>query len=110
MLSTKPPATAFIAATGDGNYLLTPKPDAIADAPQGPAARQRQLDVVQLHRIVLDKLLGLDRRRSRAWATCSTSARPTRRSHLVACGEANIAFLIKPITLDQLRDVSLAGE
>ena len=25
-------------------------------------------------------------------------------------GQANIAFLIKPITLDQLKDVSLSGE
>jgi len=29
---------------------------------------------------------------------------------MVRNGEADVAFLIKPITLDQLRDVSLAGD
>ena len=29
---------------------------------------------------------------------------------LVESGDADVAFLIKPITLDQLRDVSLSGE
>ncbi len=52
--------TAMIAATGDGNYLLTAKPDVIAAELTDIPARQAQLDVVQLHRIILDKLLGLD--------------------------------------------------
>ena len=29
---------------------------------------------------------------------------------MVDSGDADVAFLIKPITLDQLRDVSLSGE
>jgi len=35
---------------------------------------------------------------------------PTQISEMVTSGEADIAFLIKPITLDQLKDVSLSGD
>src|SRR5882757_3201168 len=50
---------AFLAATREGNYLLKAKPEAIAAALQGVTERQRQLDVVQLHSLVLEQLLGL---------------------------------------------------
>jgi uncharacterized protein (DUF1015 family) len=102
--------TAFIAATGDGNYLLTAKPEAMAEALKDLPARQRQLDVVQLHRIVLDKLLGLDQETITRLGNVEYLREVDEAVALVANGEANIAFLIKPITLDQLKDVSLAGD
>jgi uncharacterized protein (DUF1015 family) len=101
---------SFIAATGDGNYLLTPKPDAIAPLMEGLPARQRQLGVAQLHTVVLDHLLGLDP----ATITRLGNVRYIRDAQesvsMVSSGDADVAFLIKPITLDQLRDVSLSGE
>ena len=104
------PGDSFIAATGDGNYLLTPKPDAIAPLMEGLPARQRQLGVAQLHTVVLDHLLGLDP----ATITRLGNVRYIRDAQesigMVESGDADIAFLIKPITLEQLRDVSLSGE
>ena len=101
---------SFIAATGDGNYLLTPKPDAIAPLMQGLPTKQRQLGVAQLHTIVLDHILGLDP----ATITRLGNVRYIRDAQesvaMVQSGDADVAFLIKPITLDQLRDVSLSGE
>ena len=102
--------TAFLAATGDGNYLLTPKPEVIADALNDLPARQRQLDVVQLHRIILDKLLGLDQDTITRLGNVRYIREADEAIGLVASGEADIAFLIKPITLDQLKDVSLSGD
>ncbi|MBS1798458.1 MAG: DUF1015 domain-containing protein [Acidobacteria bacterium] len=102
--------TAFIAATGDGNYLLTAKPEAMEEALKDLPARQRQLDVVQLHRIVLDKLLGLDQETITRLGNVQYLREADEAAALVTNGEANIAFLIKPITLDQLKDVSLAGD
>ena len=102
--------TAFIAATGDGNYLLTAKPDVIAAALTDIPARQRQLDVVQLHRIILDKLLGLDQETITRLGNVHYIREADEAVALVAAGEADIAFLIKPITLDQLKDVSLSGD
>jgi uncharacterized protein (DUF1015 family) len=102
--------TAFIAVTIDGSYLLTAKQEAIdpllADLPM----RQRRLEVVQLHRVVLDKLLGLDQETITRLGSVSYLREADEAAKMVTEGDANIAFLIKPITLDQLRDVSLAGD
>ena len=102
--------TAFLAATGDGNYLLTPKPEAIAAALTDLPDRQRQLDVVQLHRVILDKLLGLDQETITRLGNVRYIREADEAIGLVSSGEADIAFLIKPITLDQLKDVSLSGD
>jgi len=107
---TKSPGDSFIAATGDGNYLLTPKPDAIAALLQNLPPRQRQLGVAQLHAVVLDHLLGLTEDKIRATGRIQYLREADEAVALVESGEANIAFLIKPITLDQLKDVSLSGE
>ncbi len=104
------PGTAFIAATGDGNYLLTAKPDVMAEVLKDLPARQRHLDVVQLHRVVLDKLLGLDQETITRLGSVAYIREADEAVSMVSSGEADIAFLIKPITLDQLKDVSLAGD
>ena len=103
-------STAMIAATGDGNYLLTAKPDVIAAELTDIPARQAQLDVVQLHRIILDKLLGLDLDTITRLGSVKYIREAEEAVALVTSGEADIAFLIKPITLDQLKDVSLSGD
>jgi uncharacterized protein (DUF1015 family) len=104
------PGDSFLAATGDGNYLLTPKPEAIAPLLAGLPPKQRQLGVAQLHTVVLDHLLGLTEDRIRATGNIQYLREAAEAVALVKSGEANIAFLIKPITLDQLKDVSLSGE
>jgi uncharacterized protein (DUF1015 family) len=102
--------TAFLAATGDGNYLLTPKAEAIAEALKNISLRQRQLDVVQLHSIILDKLLGLDQETITRLGNVRYIREADEAISLVTSGDADVAFLIKPITLDQLRDISLSGD
>jgi len=103
-------ADSFIAATGDGNYILTPKLRQIAPLLEALLPKQRQLGVAQLHAVVLHKLLGLDP----ATVTQLGNVRYIREAEeavaLVESGDADIAFLIKPVTLDQLRDVSFSGE
>jgi len=104
------PGESFIAATGDGNYLLTPKPDEIAPLMAGLPVKQSQLGVAQLHKVVLDKLLGLDQDTITRLGNVHYIRDAQEAVGLVESGDADIAFLIKPITLDQLRDVSLSGE
>ncbi len=102
--------TAFLAVTQDGTHLLKAKPEPIAAVLSDISPRQAQLNVVQLHRIVLDKLLGLDQET----ITRLGNVRYLRDAHeaaaLVHAGGADVAFLIKPVTLDQLRDISLSGD
>ena len=100
----------FIAITGDGNHLLTAKPDAIKKALAGISPRQAQLDVVQLHSIILDKLLGLSQETITRLGNVRYIREADEAIGLVKSGEADIAFLIRPITLDQLRDISLSGD
>jgi len=100
---------AFIAVTQDSTHLLTAKPDAIKQALADTAPRQAQLDVVQLHSIVLDRILGLDQETITRLGNVRYIREADEAVGLVESGEADIAFLIKPITLDQLRDISLSG-
>lgn len=102
--------TAFIAVTLDGSYLLTAKPDAIAPLLADLPHRQSQLDIVQLHRVVLDKLLGLDEETITRLGSVLYLREADEAAKMVTEGDANLAFLIKPVTLDQLKEVSLAGD
>lgn len=104
------PGVAFLAATGDGNYLLMAKPEAIAAELAEIPARQRQLDVVQLHSLVLERLLGLTPESIHGLEHLRYVREAKDAIDQVANGDANIAFLIKPVTLDQLKDVSFGGE
>ena len=102
--------TAFLVVTRDGSHLLTAKPDAVRAALSDLPARQQQLEVVQLHRLLLDRALGLSQERITALGNVKFIREAKEAVDLVRSGEADIAFLIKPITLDQLKDVSLAGD
>jgi uncharacterized protein (DUF1015 family) len=101
------PGVAFVAATRDGDFLLTPKTEAIASLLTALSPRQQQLDVVQLHKIVLEKLLGLDEEKVRAGNNVRYLREGTDALQQVGSGNADVAFLIKPVTLEQMKDVSL---
>jgi uncharacterized protein (DUF1015 family) len=101
------PGVAFIAATRDGDFLLVPKPDAVAPLLSGLSPRQQQLDVTQLHKVVLEKLLGLNEDTIRAGGNIRYLREVSDALQQLGCGNADVAFLIKPVTLDQMRDISL---
>jgi uncharacterized protein (DUF1015 family) len=101
------PGVAFIAATRDGDFLLTPQPEAIAPLLSGLSPRQQQLDVTQLHKVVLEKLLGLNEETIRAGGNIRYLREASDALQQVGSGNADVAFLIKPVTLDQMRDISL---
>jgi uncharacterized protein (DUF1015 family) len=109
-LLTKTEGVAFVAATRDGNYLLKAKAEPIAKVLSGISHRQAQLDVVQLHSILLDRLLGLNQETITRLGNVRYIREADEALGQVKSGEADVAFLIKPITLDQLRDISLSGD
>jgi uncharacterized protein (DUF1015 family) len=102
--------TAFLVVTRDGNHLLRAKPEAVKAALTGVPARQAQLDVVQLHSILLDRILGLSQERITQLGNVRFIREAVEAVEQVHAGDADVAFLIKPVTLDQLRDVSLSGD
>jgi uncharacterized protein (DUF1015 family) len=102
--------TAFLVVTRDGNHLLQAKPAAVQAALKGVPTRQAQLDVVQLHDILLDRILGLSQEKITQLGNVRLIRDAAEAIEQVHSGQADVAFLIKPITLDQLRDVSLSGD
>jgi uncharacterized protein (DUF1015 family) len=102
--------TAFVAVTAKGWFLLTAKAEAIAGALQSVPARQRQLDIVQLHSLVLEKLLGISQEAIRDQTHLGYLRDAAEAADQVGRGEANVAFLMNPVTMEQLREVAFAGE
>lgn len=102
--------TAFVAATGNGLWLLTAKPEAVSEALAEIPARQRQLDVVQLHSLVLERLLGITPEAIREQKHLRYLRDAAEAVDQAVRGEANVAFLMNPVTMDQLREVAFAGE
>jgi uncharacterized protein (DUF1015 family) len=109
-LSSLQGKTAFVAVTGKGWFLLTAKADAVAEALKGIPARQRQLDIVQLHSLVLEKLLGISQEAMREQTNLRYVRDAAEAADQVARGEANVTFLMNPVTMEQLREVAFAGE
>ena len=102
--------TAFIAVTRAGAFLLRAKPQSVAEALASLPERQRQLDLSCLHSIVLDRLLGLDADKVREQTNIRYLRDAAEGVEQVRNGEANVTFLTKPVTMEQLRVVALAGE
>jgi uncharacterized protein (DUF1015 family) len=98
---------AFVAAARDGNLLLKPKAEEIAPVLAGLSPRQQQLDVTQLHKVVLEKIFGLDEETIRKGEVIRYYREADESVERVKSGKADVAFLIKPVTLEQMRDISL---
>ena len=98
---------AFVAVTREGNLLLTPKPNAISPLLKGLSPRQAQLDVTQLHKVIIEKLLGMDEETVRKGDRIRYYREAEESVERVKSGKADVAFLIKPVTLEQMKDISL---
>ena len=102
--------TAFIAVTAAGSHLMLAKPGAVGEALSDVSERQRQLDVVQLHALVLERLLGIDALAIREQTHVRYLRDAADAIEQVTDGEADAAFLMNPVSLDHLREVAFAGE
>ena len=101
--------TAFVAATRAGASLLRAKAEPVAAALAVLPEHQRQLDLSALHTIVLDKLLGLDAEKVREQTNIRYLRDAGEAVEQVLQGSADVAFLINPVTMEQLREVAFAG-
>jgi uncharacterized protein (DUF1015 family) len=102
--------TAFVAVTRAGTYLLTAKTGPVAEALHGAPSRQRQLGVVQLHSLILERLLGISPEAIREQRNVRYVREAAEAIEHVTKGDANISFLVNPVTLSQLREIAFAGE
>jgi uncharacterized protein (DUF1015 family) len=101
--------TAFVAVTRQGPYLLRAKKGAIHNALGEVSAQQRELDVVQLHRIMLERILGISEDAIRNQEHVKYERDAFQAISWVRQG-ANVAFLMNPAKIEQVRDIAFAGD
>ena len=100
---------SFVAVTKAGAFLLCSKPGPADTALAGLPENQRQLDLSHLHTIILDRLLGLDAEKVREQTNIRYLRDAGEAVDQVRRGEADVAFLTNPVTMEQLREVAFAG-
>jgi hypothetical protein len=102
--------TALLAVTADRAFLLD-RPQAIgAKTFAGLSLRQQSLDVVQLHRCLLEGVLGISEEAIRDQQNISYARDTGEALAQVRRGAANVAFLMNPVRMQQVRDIAFAGE
>jgi uncharacterized protein (DUF1015 family) len=101
--------TAFVAVTRQGPYLMRAKQDAIQHALREVPSLQRDLDVVQLHRIILERVLGISEEAIRNQENVRYERDAFEAISWVRQG-ANVAFLMNPAKIEQVRDIAFGGE
>jgi uncharacterized protein (DUF1015 family) len=101
--------TALLAATAHGGFLLRSRPQIHWNGAASLSERQRALDVVKLHMLVLEGTLGLsekdipDQKHLRY-------VRDAREAVDQVQQGANVAFLMNPVRMDHVRDIAFGGE
>lgn len=102
--------TALLAVTKDRAVLLhSAKPGAF-ERMGGLSKRQQELDVVQLHKCLLEGVLQLTEESIRDQRNLSYIRETNEALEQVRNGSANIAFLMNPCRVQQVRDIAFAGE
>ena len=102
--------TALLGVTGDRAFLLH-TPRAIATGLFGNLSlRQQALDVVQLHKCLLEGCLHISEDAIRNQNNLSYFREAGDALAHVRDGKAQIAFLMNPVRMEQMRDIAFAGE
>jgi len=102
--------TALLAVMANRAFLLHSPKAAGAQFLAGFSARQQALDVVQLHKCLLEGVLKLSEESIRNQQNLSYLRDASEALAQVRTGAANIAFLMNPCPVAQVRDVAFAGE
>ena len=102
--------TALLAFTGDRALLLHSPKAAGSKYLNGLSERQRSLDVVLLHKCLLEGVLRLSEESVRNQQNLSYLREPSEAMEQVRQGKATITFLMNPCPVQKVRDVALAGE
>ena len=102
--------TALLAVTAQRAFLLD-RPKAIGSPIfAGLSLRQQSLDVVQLHKCLLETVLGISEEAIRNQQNIGYYRETDEALAQVRKGAANVAFLMSPVRMSQVRDIAFAGE
>lgn len=97
---------------GGRSCVITLKPDIrpedVIDTPGSDALKR--LDVSVLHSLVLEKLLGIGARNLSAQSNLAYKRAPAEALRLVDEGEYQMAFLMNPTKVEEVKEVAAAGD
>ncbi|MGB2604692.1 MAG: DUF1015 domain-containing protein [Candidatus Sulfotelmatobacter sp.] len=103
--------TCLLAVTANRAFLLHhPNPNLAAQVFGKLSIRQQGLDVVQLHKFLLEKVLHLSEESIRNQQNISYVRDAAEALSQVRRAHANIAFLMNPCRMAQVRDIAFAGD
>jgi len=102
--------TALLAVTASRAFLLDRPTSALSGSLAGLSLRQQSLDVVQLHKCLLEGVLGVSEEAIRNQTNVRYVRDAGEALARVREGAADVAFLMNPVRLHQVRDLALAGE
>jgi len=102
--------TALLAATADRAFLFDSPQTIGSNLFPGLSLRQQALDVVQLHKCLLERVLEISEEAIREQRNISYVREAGEALSRVREGEANVAFLMNPVRMAQVRDIAFAGE
>jgi uncharacterized protein (DUF1015 family) len=102
--------TAILAITPERDFLLHTPRALGTEIFANCSLRQQSLDVVQLHKVLLENVLGLSEESIRNQENLAYIRDAGEALERVRSGGANIAFLMNPARIEQVRDIAFAGE
>jgi len=102
--------TALLGVTANRAFLFDTPRALASNLFQDVSLRQQSLDVVQLHKCLLEGVLGISEEAIREQKNISYVRDAAEALARVRAGAANVAFLMNPVRMRQVRDIAFAGE
>ena len=102
--------TALLAVTGDHAFLLDTPGRIGSDVFAGLSLRQQSLDVVQLHKCLLEGVLGISEEAIRDQRNIRYIRDTAEALAEVRNAGSNVVFLMNPVRMQQVRDIAFASE
>jgi uncharacterized protein (DUF1015 family) len=102
--------SALLAVTANRAFLLD-QPKAVgSNIFSGLSLRQQTLDVVQLHKCLLETVIGISEEAIRNQENIRYVRDTDEALAQARGGAANVAFLMNPVRIEQVRDIAFAAE
>ena len=107
---TAPGETAMLAVTEHQAFLFLANPGTRHPSLDTVSPRQAELDVVRLHKVVLQSVLNISEEAIREQRNLEYLRDAQEAVKRVRSGEANVAFLLNSVPVQQMMEVALASE
>jgi uncharacterized protein (DUF1015 family) len=102
--------TRLVAVSREGTYLLQARPEAVVKLFVNFSDAQRELDVLVLHKILLEGVLEMTEESIRNQEHISYVRDAGEAIARVTSGDAQIVFLMNPVRIEQMSAVAFAGD